>query len=233
MREAVILAGGLGTRLAGVVAERPKAMALIAGRPFLEWQLDHLLRHGVRRFVLALGHRAAQIVDHFGDRYGDAEIVYEVEDAPHGTGGAMRRALGRVRGSGAFALNGDTILLADLDALEGRQRERIVVAVREAADCSRFGVLQLAHDTVVSFLEKGGSGKGFINAGLYWLRRDLFDGFSLPAVFSFERDFLAREISVLHPRAVVATGYFIDIGAPESYLDAQTSLPAALDLDSA
>lgn len=228
MREAVILAGGLGTRLAGVVADRPKAMAPVAGRPFLEWQLDFLHAQGVRRVVLAVGHRAEQIVAHFGDRYRDIEIVYEVETAPRGTGGALRRAMQSVNGDGAFALNGDTLLLADLDTLEGTGGERIAMAVREVADCRRYGSLQVEGGIVVAFREAGGSGRGLINGGLYWLRRDLFAGFALPQAFSFEHDFLSPQLKSLAPRAVVTTGFFLDIGVPESYRQAQTSIPAAL-----
>ena len=228
MREAVILAGGLGTRLAGVVADRPKAMAPVAGRPFLEWQLEYLRAHGVRRIVLALGHRAEQIIAHFGDRFGDVDIVYEVETAPRGTGGALRGAMQKAEGADVFALNGDTLLLADLGALEGAAGDRMAMAVREVADCRRYGTLQVASGTVVAFREKGGTGKGLVNGGLYWLRRDLFAGFALPQAFSFEDDFLAPHLESLAPRAVVTTGFFLDIGVPESYLEAQTSIPAAL-----
>lgn len=228
MREAIVLAGGLGTRLAGVVADRPKPMALVAGRPFLAWQLDYLATQGVGRVVLAIGHRAEQIVAHFGDRYRDIEIVYEIETLPRGTGGALRGALRNIEGTHAFALNGDTLLLADLDALEGDVSERIAMTVREEADSRRFGALQLENGTVVAFHEKGDAGGGFVNGGLYWLHRELFDGMDLAPAFSFERDFLAREVDGLRPRAVIAAGFFIDIGLPQSYVDAQMSIPAAL-----
>lgn len=228
MREAIILAGGLGTRLAGVVADRPKAMAPVAGRPFLEWQLEYLQSQGVRRVVLAVGHRSEQIVAHFGDRFGDLAIAYEVEKAPRGTGGALRCAIQKAEGAGVFTLNGDTLLLADLGALERARGERMAMAVRGVADCRRYGTLQVENGTVVAFREKGGTGEGLVNGGLYWLSRDLFDGFALPQAFSFEDDFLSPHVKLLAPRAVVTTGFFLDIGIPESYLEAQTCIPAAL-----
>ncbi|MFO1413380.1 MAG: sugar phosphate nucleotidyltransferase [Burkholderiales bacterium] len=228
MREAVILAGGLGTRLRAAVAGRPKAMALVAGRPFLEWQLDYLRTQRVQRVVLAVGHLADQLVAHFGSGYRDIAIDYEVESMPRGTGGALRSALDRVTSAAAFALNGDTLLLADLDALEGRGDERIVMAVRAEADCARYGAVQVDNGRVVAFHEKGSAGGGYINGGVYWMRRDLFASYDLPEAFSFERDFLGSRAQALAPRAVVTDAFFLDIGTPSTYVESQLAIPDAL-----
>ena len=117
MHEAVILAGGYGTRLRQVVADVPKPMAPIAGRPFLEIQLEFLARQGVGHAVLAVGYLGHVIVGHFGDRFAGIELSYAVEDSPLGTGGAIQKALRLCRGDRAVVLNGDTYLDGDLAAM--------------------------------------------------------------------------------------------------------------------
>lgn len=228
MREAVILAGGLGTRLQDTVADVPKALAPVAGRPFLDWQREYLRRQGVGRVVLALGYRAEQVLAHVRATWHDLDVAWEIEREPLGTGGALRAAMRHVQGDSAFALNGDTLLLADLAALAGQHDEQVVIAVRAVADCARYGALEIADGRVIAFAEKGAHGPGTINGGVYWLRRDAFDGFALPAAFSFERDYLAAHVATLAPRAVRTDAFFLDIGTPDDFRRAQYLIPQAL-----
>jgi len=226
MHEAVILAGGYGTRLRQVVADVPKPMAPIGGRPFLEIQLRMLDRKGVRHAVLAVGYLGHMISDHFGDRCGNVALTYTVEQSPLGTGGAMRMALERCRGDRAFVLNGDTYLDFDFDAAARLWQTdgRGVIVGRTVPDTARFGRLAVADGRVHGMVEKGAAGPGIINAGTYVLGRDQLAHVEAPGAFSFENDYLARVLPTAPFQLFVADGLFIDIGVPEDFARAQDLL---------
>lgn len=222
--QAVLLAGGLGTRLRSVVSDRPKVMAEVAGRPFLEHLLMRLAGQGVDRVVLAVGYLREHIIDHFGQRWGGLSIAYSVEHEPLGTGGAVRQALGRVEPGPCFVLNADTWLDFDLRAmLEAHRRagSRLTIAVRPLDDVGRFGALEIADGHVVGFHEKGRTGPGSINAGVYLMEPAVFEGLGLSERFSIETDFLVPQVARLRPLAFEVLGDFIDIGVPEDYERAQ------------
>ena len=120
--EAVVLAGGLGTRLRALAPNVPKPMVPVAGRPFLEILLAALARKQCGRVVLSLGYKAEMVVDHFGDRFAGMELVYEIEQIPLGTGGALRRALVQCQSDHVFVLNGDTYLDLEVDKIEADYR---------------------------------------------------------------------------------------------------------------
>jgi len=224
--EAIVLAGGLGTRLRQVVADVPKAMAPVCGRPFMEILLTALARKGFTRVVLSLGYLADQIVNHFGDRFAGMELVYEIEDTPLGTGGALRAALGRCTGEHVFVFNGDTFLdleVADVVQQLARDAGPIIVA-RDVPDTSRYGRLDVENGRVHGFLEKGMSGPGLINAGCYVLPRRSLDIFAPGQPFSLESDYLAQAVAKAPVAVFVTHGYFIDIGVPDDYARAQTEL---------
>lgn len=223
-----MLAGGLGTRLRAVVPDLPKPMAPVAGRPFLEILLSSLARGGVDRVVLSVGHRAAQIVDHFGRAYDGLEVDYAVEDTPLGTGGAVRLALGRCSGEPVLVLNGDTFLELDLAALRAcwRDDRAPVVVAREVDDTARYGRMRIEDGRVVAFAEKGVAGPGTINGGVYLVPRDLLDAFEPGRAFSIENDFFAQQAGRRTIRAHVARGRFVDIGVPDDYARAQSMLAA-------
>lgn len=224
--EAVVLAGGFGTRLRAVVADVPKPMAPIAGRPFLERLLGSLARRGVTRAVLSLGYMAEMIQAHFGSRFQGVDIVCEIETTPLGTGGALKKALARVQGDAALVVNGDTFLEVDVAALAARwQRDhRPLIIGRAVDDTERYGRLQLEGSRLTGFAEKGLRGPGVINTGHYLLPPTLFDGFALPETFSFETDFLVPHIGRIGMEVFLTEGHFIDIGVPEDFLRAQTEL---------
>ena len=233
--EAVVLAGGLGTRLRERVPGVPKAMAPVAGRPFLAWLLDQLADAGFQRAILSVGHLGDTIRSAFGGSYRSIGLAYAVESSPLGTGGALRHALAM---AGApeepiWVLNGDSIVElshAKMWALHEKQRANplaITMGVASAQNAARYGSLEIHAGRVTRLRPSAGTRPGPINAGLYLVHRKIFDGWNLPAVFSFETDFLARFIDRLEIAAFETAGWFIDIGVPADYDRAQVELPAA------
>lgn len=226
---AIILAGGLGTRLRERVADRPKAMAPVAGRPFLDYLLAWLERGGCDGVVLATGHMAEVIERHVGTRHGRMAVAYSHEEQPLGTGGAVLQALRlHLEGEPALVLNGDTWLGLDLPTFArwcAEAPEADAMVLREVDDAARFGRVTLQGEWVASFGEKSVHGPGLINAGAYWLRERSFQGLGLAPVFSIEKDVFEPHVARLGMRGFVSTGAFIDIGVPDEFDRAQTLLP--------
>jgi len=224
--EAIVLAGGFGTRLRQAVPDLPKPMAPIAGRPFLEILLNALAAKGFTRVVLSLGYMAEKISGHFGASHAGMELVYTVEEAPLGTGGAVRLAMAQCRRDHVFVFNGDTYLDLEIDAVEQQwqsRREPIIVG-REVPDTARYGRLDTDGARVTGFAEKGASGPGLINGGTYVLNRGQLDGFALHQAFSLETEYLVPQLAHRPFDLFVTAGHFIDIGVPEDFARAQTEL---------
>lgn len=224
--EAIVLAGGFGTRLRQVVPDLPKPMAPVAGKPFLEILLSTLARKGFTRVVLSLGFMSEKIIAHFGNSYKGLELVHEVEDRPLGTGGAIRAAMARCVSEHVFIFNGDTYLDLEVDALERSWKtvQHPVIVVREVPDTARFGRVEVRDGRVVAFLEKGLAGPGLINAGCYVLPRNALDAFPFGQPFSIETEFFIESLQRIRFEGFVTRGRFIDIGVPEDYALAQTEL---------
>lgn len=224
--EAIVLAGGFGTRLREVVPDLPKPMAPIAGRPFLEILLGSLARKGFTRVVLSLGFMAEKIIAHFGNDYLGMDLVYEVESQPLGTGGAIRAALARCVADHVFVFNGDTYLDLEVEDLEGlwQSAHRPVIVVREVPDTARFGRVEMCDGRVNAFIEKGKSGPGLINAGCYVLPKRALDSFLLGQPFSLETEYFVKYLQRIQFDGFVTHGRFIDIGVPNEYALAQTEL---------
>ena len=224
--EAIVLAGGLGTRLRRVVPDVPKAMALVSGRPFLEIVLGTLARKGIGRIVLALGYKAECIERHFGAGYAGMVLAYEIERSPLGTGGALRQALRQCRSDHVYVLNGDTYIDLEVDAIEAQwQRHRLpIIVARDVPDTGRYGRLDVAGEYVVGFAEKGRSGRGLINAGAYVFPAAIAGEFPDDRAFSLENEFLSDAVVRLPVQFFVSRGHFIDIGVPEDYARAQIEL---------
>ena len=234
--EAIVLAGGLGTRLAGRLNNLPKPMAPVAGRPFLEILLGQLRRAGCARLVLSVGHLHETIENHFGAEFHGMRVDYAIESAPLGTGGAIRAALEQVSEESVLVLNGDTFLDADyalMLRLHEKESAPLTMAVTRSANLARYGGVVIRGTgeglRVAGFQEKGRTGAGWINAGAYAMRKDLRWPADLPEKFSFETDFLAPHIDALAPAAFPVTGFFLDIGVPEDLDRAQTELVPFLE----
>jgi D-glycero-alpha-D-manno-heptose 1-phosphate guanylyltransferase len=227
--DVIVLAGGFGTRLREVVADVPKPMAPVAGRPFLDHLLHRLALQGASRVILSVGHMAHLIEDRYGAGFAGLDITCVREDHPLGTGGGIREALAAAGTQWVLVLNGDTWLdmpYGDFLAQVEQAHVPMGMVTRWVDDAARYGRCIVEGHHVVVFGEKSGTGPGLINAGVYALRRDLFKPFELPESFSFETDFVAKHLSELRPFAYRSDGYFIDIGVPEDYRRAQAELPA-------
>jgi D-glycero-alpha-D-manno-heptose 1-phosphate guanylyltransferase len=225
--EAMILAGGLGTRLSSRLSGIPKAMAPIAGQPFLRILLDRLAKAGCARIILSVGYLRDVILETFGESYQGIPLHYVVEESPLGTGGAIRLALQHAVEGSLIVLNGDTYLDVDFAALLSRHtlgRRPMTMAVTAVEDTARYGGVIVEEERVTGFIEKGRSGRGWINAGVYVMEKNFPWPPNLPAKFSFEVDVLARSLGELRPAAFLCDGKFLDIGTPEDLDRAQTEL---------
>lgn len=223
MFEAIVLAGGLGSRLREIVPDRPKPMALVAGRPFLEIVIRSLATKGVSRVVLSLGFMAEMIINHFGNHFAGVELAYVVEERPLGTGGAVRLAMTKCVQESFFVLNGDTFLdleVADVNIFWQKKRNLVIVA-RQVLDTSRYGRLLVEDGLIKGFTEKGISGPGLINAGCYVFSRGQLDAYEVNRPFSLETDYLINAVQNAPVDVFVTNGHFIDIGVPEDYYRAQ------------
>jgi D-glycero-alpha-D-manno-heptose 1-phosphate guanylyltransferase len=217
--EAIILAGGFGTRLKSVVVDLPKPMAPVNGRPFLAVLLDALQEQGFIRIILSVGYRHEAISDYFGDTYRGMVLSYAIESSPLGTGGAISLAMSLAQQEVVFVFNGDTYLEIDAAALLAcwQKAHLPIMVVRYVPDAGRYGRVDFDCGRITAFHEKGEAVEGFINAGCYVLPKMAFDGYGLPKSFSFETDYLPLVLQSGEVMACPYDGQFIDIGFPEDY----------------
>ena len=228
-KEAIILAGGFGTRLRGVIKDLPKPMAPVNGRPFLTYILDYLIDYQYTKVVLSVGYLHEKIEEFFGTQYKSLEIDYAVETEPLGTGGGILFAMSKCETDNVLVINGDTMFKVDLDAFEQFHQDKeglLSIVLREVEDVSRYGSVVMDSDNRITlFAEKQlSSGRGYINGGVYLIHRDLFAKYPQPEKFSFERDLMTQFYTQEPFYAMPSDGYFIDIGIPEDYARAQVEL---------
>ncbi|SJZ34581.1 D-glycero-alpha-D-manno-heptose 1-phosphate guanylyltransferase [Trichlorobacter thiogenes] len=218
--KAIILAGGLGTRLQGVVKDLPKPMAPINGRPFLEILVNKLKQSSITDIVLAVGYRRECIQDYFGNgaNWG-VTINYSIEATQLGTGGAIKLAMERFYAERYLIMNGDSFFENDLPELvlyHQAKKALITMALAEVSDTDRYGAVKLDADGMIThFTEKGVTGRGAVNAGVYVLERETMNFFSKDAC-SFETDVLQGMVG-LRLFGLKQHGFFTDIGIPEDY----------------
>lgn len=224
--KAVLLVGGLGTRLRSVLPSAPKPLASVGGRTFLELLVLQLRNHGIRQLVMCTGYLGAQIEDEFGDgKRFDVSIAYSREQQPLGTAGALRLASALLRDSREFVvMNGDSFLEVNFMELVQCHRKHkgiATLAVRRVEDAARYGTVEVGPDgRVARFVEKTGrESAGLVNGGVYIFNAEILD-FVHPGVSSLEREVFPR---VLHLGLYASEqhGLFIDIGTPEDYARAQ------------
>jgi D-glycero-alpha-D-manno-heptose 1-phosphate guanylyltransferase len=228
--QAIILVGGLGTRLRAVLRDLPKPMAPIGDKPFLAYLLHYLKKQGITQVVFPVHYLSEKIQTYFQSQYEGITIQYVEEAQPLGTGGAMINALAILREAREpiFVLNGDTFAKLDYQDMLTQHRQNraaLTMALRPVQDCSRYGKVMTEDNRIIAFKEKGESGPGLINAGVYLINPNLFSSFSLPPRFSFENDFMFSYLEKLSPQAFITDDYFIDIGIPEDYSRAMNELP--------
>lgn len=222
---AVILAGGLGTRLRSVISKDPKSLAKINGRPFIFYLLDQLNEKKIKKVVISTGYMAGKIEKEIGVKYKDLNIVFCKENMPAGTGGGLKNTERIIKTDFCLIMNGDSYVkydLADLMSYHSKLNSTMTMVVKESKDISRFGVVQTNQkDKILKFVEKGSSsGEGLINAGIYLIKKSLLKKIPNKTPYSLELDFfpslVGDEIYVYKTE-----GGFIDIGTPKSYKKAK------------
>ena len=225
--EAIILAGGLGTRLQSVIGDLPKCLAPVAGRPFLSYLLDSSKKQGIRKFVFALGHKTDQIEAFVKKSLPEGSYIFSTEEEPLGTGGAIYKACGRAEGPNVIVLNADTyfgITYSNLAIIHELKKADCTLALKPMKAFDRYGAVEIEKQTVTGFGEKKYHKEGLINGGVYALSVSSFLHKSFPGKFSFERDYLEKDYRSGKFLAMVSNAYFVDIGIPEDYQRAQEEL---------
>lgn len=228
IRQAVVLAGGLGTRLRTVVQDLPKPMAPVNGRPFLEYVLDELNDFGIEEIVLAVGYKFEIIRAHFGHHYRSLTISYSIENEPLGTGGGIRQAFDLLYDEPAFVLNGDTLFKVDLANMADfhvQSNSDLTIALKPMENFDRYGTVEIEKSgRIAAFHEKKHCPKGLINGGIYLFSKSIFEVENYPEKFSFEKDLLEKHMRDLKISGFLSDAYFIDIGIPEDYRRASLEL---------
>ncbi len=239
LKECIVLAGGLGTRLKNAVPDLPKCMAPVAGKPFLSYLLNYLQQQGIERFILSLGYRHEVIEEFINVQYsmparrsadgylgeGGLNVQFSIEEEPMGTGGAIKLACTKTQDKNVLIANGDTLFKINVDGIidfHKRQDAHCTLALKPMQDFSRYGAVELNKDySIASFREKQFFQQGLINGGVYLLNVGRFLQEELPEKFSFENDYLGKFYDKRKIYGVIQDEYFIDIGIPEDYERAQ------------
>jgi D-glycero-alpha-D-manno-heptose 1-phosphate guanylyltransferase len=227
-KEAIILAGGLGTRLRSVVSDLPKCMAPVAGRPFLFYVINYLRMQGVEKIIFSLGYKHEVVENYLKDQFSTLNYQCSIEEEPLGTGGAIQLACKRATEKKTIIVNGDTLFKADINELfhfHEQQNAECTLALKPMQQFDRYGVVELNEDDcIIAFKEKQFYETGLINGGVYILNADDFLAKGFPLKFSFEKDYLEQYCRQGKIYGQVDDGYFIDIGIPEDYNRVQQEL---------
>ena len=228
IKEAIILAGGLGTRLRSVLPDLPKCMAPVNGRPFLFYIIDYFQKQGIEKFIFSLGYKHEIISAGIKEKYPALAVEFVIERQPLGTGGAIQLAVEKAKGKDVLILNGDTLFEVDMEALalfHKRSGSACTLTLKPMTNFERYGVVELEDDDhIKSFKEKQHYDKGLINGGVYILNTGRFRQQKRPEKFSFEKDYLEVFFSAMPMYGCVQDKYFIDIGIPEDFERAQVEL---------
>lgn len=227
MTEAIILAGGFGTRLQAVVNDVPKPMAPVNGKPFLDYIFLYLKHYGITRVILSTGYLAHKIADRYERSFDGMQVSCAVEKRPLGTGGGIRLAMQHCITDDILVLNGDSFFDVDLSVYHAQYKRSAAagsLALRKVENAARYGTIRMGDDNrIAAFKEKDSvETPGLINGGVYLLNRELFLA-NTPETqaFSIEKDFFETKLSEITLCGFEHEGYFIDIGIPEDYKKAQ------------
>lgn len=227
-KQAIVLAGGLGTRLRSAVPDLPKCMAPVAGKPFLYHVIRYLQEEGVDSFIFSLGYMHEIIEMFLLKNYPMLNYQLSVEEEPLGTGGAIKLAVSKSTHKNVLALNGDTMFRIDTDKLIGfhtQHNSACTLALKPMHDFDRYGVVDINKEGhVQSFKEKQFYKSGLINGGVYAINTESFLQTGLPEKFSFEKDYLEKYFNFQKMMGLVQDEYFIDIGIPEDLQKADADM---------
>jgi len=226
--EAIILAGGLGTRLRSAVPDLPKCMAPINGVPFISYLIDNLINEGVTKFIFSLGYKSEAFISLIEDKLPMKNFTVVIEDEPLGTGGAIKLACKKAKEENVIALNGDSLFKVNLKELMQfhlEKKSNCTLALKPMQDFERYGSVEIdAVQKIISFKEKQFITKGCINGGVYAIEVASFLQKSLEDKFSMEQDYLEKYSGEGNFYGFIQEGYFIDIGIPEDFVRAQIEL---------
>jgi D-glycero-alpha-D-manno-heptose 1-phosphate guanylyltransferase len=225
INEAIILAGGLGTRLRSAVPDLPKCMASVAGKPFIYYVIDYYKKQGMSRFIFCLGYKHEVIENYLLESFNELEYIVTIEEEPLGTGGAIYQGALKAKTADAIVLNGDTLFKVDVDKLLTFHKQRksdCTLCLKEMHHTDRYGVVETnSEGRITSFKEKKYYERSVINGGVYALNVESFLKIKFPAKFSFEKDYFEKYVDNKNMYGLLQSGYFIDIGIPEDYNRAQ------------
>jgi D-glycero-alpha-D-manno-heptose 1-phosphate guanylyltransferase len=228
IKEAIILAGGLGTRLRSAVPDLPKSLAPVLGRPFIGYLVEYFMKQGIEKFIFALGYKQELIQQYLDSQFPKLIKEYSVEDSPLGTGGAIKLACRLATAETALVLNGDTFFRIALPALESfhlSNGAQCSLTVKPMTNFSRYSIVETdENNSILHFREKQFYEKGLINGGVYALNIQDFLNEGMPDLFSFEKDYLEKNAGNGKLSALIQDAYFIDIGIPADFERAQTEL---------
>ncbi|MEJ7738581.1 MAG: nucleotidyltransferase family protein [Chitinophagaceae bacterium] len=228
IKEAIILAGGLGTRLRQAVPDLPKAMAPVLAKPFIGYLIDYFYNQGIQSFIFSLGYKHELLEQYLTTQYGNLHIQFSVEKEPLGTGGAVKRACRLATEKTVLVLNGDTFFKIDLSRLEAFHQmcgAHCTLSLKPMTMVDRYSLIELKEDySIDRIIQKQYFENGLINGGAYALHAIKFLQEDLPEQFSFETDYLEKYLGSRRFYGVVQDEYFIDIGIPEDFERAQTEL---------
>lgn len=235
VKEAIILAGGLGTRLREAVPDLPKCMAPVAEKPFLSYVIDHLRMQGIEQFIFSLGYKWGIIEEYLQKEYPTLDYTSVIEEEPLGTGGAIQLAIQKTSSENVVVANGDTLFKIKPDeiaTLHETQNAECTLALKPMQNFDRYGAVKIGDNgKIISFNEKQFHQNGFINGGVYLLNKEKFLSRSFAEKFSFEKDYLEKFCEEEKFFGSIQDGYFIDIGIPGDYQKAQHDLKrSVLDL---
>jgi D-glycero-alpha-D-manno-heptose 1-phosphate guanylyltransferase len=226
IRECIVLAGGLGTRLRSVVADKPKCMAPVNDKPFLYYLLQYLIKQGITHVVLSLGYKSEQVIEWCEQAGLSLQFSYAIEAEPLGTGGAILNAVSHLKENECFIVNGDTFFDVSLPAFYGfhqQAQSKLSLALKPMREFERYGSVQLDKDArITAFLEKKYCEEGLINGGVYLTSKQYLESLQLPTQFSFEKEVLEPEVKNGQLYGFISDTYFIDIGIPADYEQVQT-----------
>lgn len=221
IKEAIILAGGLGTRLRDAVPDLPKCMAPVSGRPFLFYVINYLRSQGIEKFIFSLGYKYEVIEEYLQSQFSTLSWQAVIEDEPLGTGGAIQLALSKATEKNIVVANGDTLFKVDIHQaalFHNHNNSECTLMLKPMTNFDRYGMVTLTKDQLVeSFKEKQFYKEGTINGGLYILNTDKFLDEEFPSKFSFEKDYLEKLFRERRIYGIVQDQYFIDIGIPEDF----------------
>lgn len=227
LNTAIILAGGMGTRLKSIISDLPKPMAPIMNVPFLTYQLNYLKHFGIKKVIFSVGYLSEKIIAHYNQSFENISIEYSIEKNPLGTGGGIRMAMSNLNEDLVLILNGDSFFDLDLEQfynLHLEQKSDFSLALRYVNNSERYGNIEFnSSNQITSFIEKNQLNQsGYINAGVYILSKKLYLQNTKPNInFSIEKDFFEKQLNQLIIKGFEFKNYFIDIGIPEDYLKAQ------------